>query len=239
MADDRKISLCIPTWNRFELLIDSFINVLHDDRIFEIVICDDASDNGSYEKIQDFVSGIKKVKLFRNSVNLDCYRNKNRVISFSDNNTDGCILLDSDNIIGKDYLDKLYEITEWKVETIYTPSFAAPHFDFRAYEGLVITKSNVAEYIDKPMFEVMLNAANYFVHPLFYLEAWDGTVDPITSDSIFQCYNWLIEGFKINVVPGLTYQHRVHEGSHYRNNVNRTPNGFHESILNKLRNLKA
>jgi len=109
--------------------------------------------------------------------------------------------LDSDNGIGKDYIDKIYEIPEWDIDTIYTPSFAMPKFDFRAYEGLTITKESVADYIDKPMFEVMLNAANYFVHPFMYLEVFDDTINPVTSDSIFQCYNWLNEGKKILCIP--------------------------------------
>ena len=181
---------------------------------------------------------LPKVKLYRNIKNQDCYRNKQIAISFTDNETDGCILLDSDNKIDTDYLDKIYSIPDWDINTIYTPSFAYPTFDFRDYEGLVITKENVSDYIDKPMFETMLNAANYFVNPFMYLEVWDGSKDPVTSDSIFQCFNWLLDGKSIYVVPGLTYQHKIHEGSHYKNNVTRTPQGFHESILQKLRELK-
>lgn len=238
MLDERRISICIPTYNRVGMTLESFEQVYEDERVSEIVIVDDASDWGLFTDLKKICDGLEKVKLYRNLTNQDCYRNKQTAISFSDNNTDGCILLDSDNKIGVDYLNRLYSISEWDANTIYTPSFASPTFDFRAYEGLLITKENVAEYIDKPLFETMLNAANYFVHPFMYLEVWDGTKDPVTSDSIFQCYNWLLDGKSIYVVPGLTYQHKVHEGSHYQNNVSRTPQGFHESILNNLRYMK-
>ena len=238
MQDDRKISICIPTWQRSEMTIDAFYDVYNDERVSEVVIVDDASDLAIYEELKSVTDCLPKVKLYRNIINRDCYRNKNTAIGYSSQQSSGCILLDSDNKIDQNYIDTLYALEKWEVDTIYTPSFASPHFDFRAYEGLTVTKENVAEYIEKPMFEVCLNAANYFVNGLMYLMFWDDKVDPVTSDSIYMAYKWLEAGNKIYIVPGLQYEHRVHEGSHYKNNVHRTAPGFHESILQKLRELK-
>ena len=238
MIDSRKISICIPSWERSEMTIESFLDVYNDERISEIIIVDDASGWDVYEDLKSMTDAFPKVRLCRNLNNLDCYFNKKTAISLADTNSEMAILLDSDNKISVDYLNKLYEIKEWDKNTIYTPSFAFPNFDFRNYEGLLITKENVAQWIDKPLFETMLNAANYFVNPAMYLEVWDGTTNPVTSDSIYQCYNWLKEGKKIQVVAGLTYEHTIHDGSHYKNNVSKTPQGFHESLLEKIRQLK-
>lgn len=236
MNDQRKISISIPTWNRFEETMESFMDVYYDDRIEQITIVDDASDFRYYEQLAGLCSHLEKVNLRRNESNSDCYRNKYLSLVFTYKQRS--ILLDSDNKISKDYIDKLYSIPEWDSKTIYTPSFASPHFDFRAYEGITVTKENVAEYIDKPMFEVMLNAANFFVDRNEYIRIWDRDTDPVTSDSIYFCLKWLEAGNKIYVVPGLTYHHRVWEDSHYQKNQHRTPQGFHESILQKLRELK-
>lgn len=236
MEVKRTISLCIPSYNRVSMTLESFSNVYHDERISEIVVVDDASDWGVFMELKEVLDDFPKVKLYRNLSNQDCYRNKATSIGFSTNKW--CILLDSDNIIDADYLDKIFAIERWDERTIYTPEFAAPNFNFADYAGLLITEENVAQYIDRPLFETCLNAANYFVNKTEYLEVWDGSVDPVTSDSIFQCYNWLRAGNKIQIVPGLTYQHRVHPGSHYQNEKHRTPSGFHESVLNKIRGLK-
>ena len=235
MAEDRKISIAIPTYNRSDMTINAFLSVYDDKRVAEIVIVDDESDLGIFNKLKDVCDYLPKVKLYRNVTNQDCYRNKMTAISYCKN--DWCCLLDSDNEFDTDYLDRIFE-QEWEENTIYTPSFAKPTFDFRPYENLLITKENVAEYIDKPMFETMLNAANYFVNRKKYLEVWDGSTDPITSDSIFMCYSWLKAWNKIKVVSGLEYFHHIHDGSHYKNNVHRTPDGFHETILNNIRQLK-
>jgi glycosyltransferase involved in cell wall biosynthesis len=235
MKDERTLSLAIPTWNRTDILFESFVQVYDDPRVSEIIIVDDCSDMGCFNEMRDKFAALTKIKLIRNITNVDCYQNKYRALSFI-NNEFG-ILLDSDNVIGVDYLDKIFEY-EWRPDIILTPDFAQPNFNFKAYSGLLITKENVAEYIDKPMFETMLNAANYFVNRDNYVKVWDDKVDPVTSDSIFQCYNWLAAGNKIHVVPNLHYFHRVHRG-HYQTNVNRTAPGFHESILNKLRQLNG
>lgn len=236
MVEQKNISICVPTFNRVGMTLESFEKVYDDPRISEIVIVDDASDWGLFTDLKNLSDNLPKVKLYRNVSNQDCYRNKMVSIGYATN--EWCCLWDSDNIFNTDYLDAIFSIKEWDKNTIYTPSFAAPHFDFRSYENLLITKEKVSSYIDLPMFETMLNAANYFVNKGEYLSVWDNSIDPVTSDSIFHCYNWLKSGNKISVVPNLTYHHRVHPGSHYQNEKHRTPDGFHDSVLQKIRELK-
>lgn len=231
----RKIALCLTTYNRYELLLESFQQVLYDDRIAEIIISDDCSTDGSYERLKDFVKNKPKIKLYQNDFNLDCYFNKRKAIDHA--TCDWCIIGDSDNVFTKDYLDKIFAIPEWDEHTIYQPSFAKPHFDFRKYEGMTFTKKNIAEHFDKPMVSTMLNAMNYLVNKYTFEQAWQGNVDPHTADSIFQNYNHLAAGGSIFVVPGLTYEHRVHDGSHYKNNVHLTGD-FYEDVENKIRELK-
>jgi glycosyltransferase involved in cell wall biosynthesis len=235
MKDTRNIGLAIPTYERDGMLFESFAEVYADPRLTSISIVDDASNYELFNRIKTKCAELKKIKLTRQVSNQDCYRNKMTAIMTSPKQWN--ILLDSDNVLKKEYIDTLFKIPKWEPDTIYTPDFAWPNFDFRAYSGLLITKQNVAEWIDKPLFQTMLNACNYFVRKDSYLKVFDGTVDPVTSDSIYFCLKWLVVGNKIQVVEGLNYFHRVHPESHYQNNVARTAPGFHESVLTRLRNL--
>lgn len=236
MQDSRKISLAIPSWEREELLYKSFSLVHDDERISEIIVVDDCSNIELFDRIRlHCEANFPKVFLHRNITNIDCYRNKARALSYCNNQF--AILLDSDNMIGKSYLDKIFEY-DWRVDTILAPSFAEPMFDYRAYAGLVVSKSNVAEYMDKPLFSTGLNTANFFVNCHGYLKVFDETIDPVTADSIFMAYNWLNAGGEIHFVKFLEYFHRVHDGSHYQKNVSRTPTGFLESIELKLKSLR-
>jgi glycosyltransferase involved in cell wall biosynthesis len=233
--DNRKISLCIPTWERTNMLFESFARVIDDDRISEIIIVDDCSSEEVFQSIKDASIYLKKIKLFRNAINLDCYRNKREAISKATN--EWVIILDSDNIIDTNYLDRIYDEKEWAKNIAYMPSFAMPLFNYTAYEWQAFTKSNIAQYIDKPMVSTCLNCFNYFVNRDEYLRIWQPNIDPHTADSLLHNYNWLNAGNVIYIVPNLHYKHRVHDGSHYKNNVHLTGNLYHE-IENKLRQLK-
>lgn len=229
----RELCICIPTWNRVDMTLKSFNKVYDDPRVKNIVIVDDASPLHIYQELKERTRDMPKVKLYRNVTNRDCYANKYVAASLS--TTDYCIILDSDNEINTDYIDIL-DTYFWTEDMILAPEWAMPMFNYTEYAGLVVTKENIAEYIDKPMFETCLNCMNYFVNKNSYCEVWDATIDPVTSDSLFQNYNWIMSGRKILIVPELRYQHLVHDESHYINNVQRTGD-FREILIEKIRKL--
>lgn len=238
--DNRKISLCLTNYNRLDLLIESFKQVIDDERISEIVISDDCSDLEIFNQIKGIVSVLNslhgnKIKLFRNASNRDCYENKMVAISLA--SSEWCIIFDSDNTIDKSYLDRLYEIEKWDDKTAYMPSFAKPLFSYVQYEGLIFSKENIAEYIDKPMVSTCCNCMNYFVNKNKYLKVWQKDITPHTADSLLQNYNWFKEGNKMLIVPNLHYSHLVHDGSHYKNNVHLT-GSLYQDITEKIKQLK-
>jgi glycosyltransferase involved in cell wall biosynthesis len=230
-----KISVVIPTWNRTSLLYEAIGYPAIDERVSEIVVYDDHSNVDIYNQVVVFCERHEKIKLFRGAKNMDCYRAKREAISKASN--EYVIILDSDNQIDEKYIDTIYANT-WSPERILQPSFAKPHFDFRKFNSLLANRKNVAKYANDSTFTTALNAMNFFVNRDRYLEVWDSSVDPVTSDSIYFNYKWLEAGNSIYVTPGLEYEHRIHDGSHYQQNNKRTPNGFHESILKKLKALR-
>jgi glycosyltransferase involved in cell wall biosynthesis len=99
-----KISLAITSHNRSNKTIRSFSNVLSDDRITEIIIVDDHSDDKNFNDLSNQINLLKspKLKIHRNTKNLGAFLNKCRAIDLTSN--DWVILLDSDNIIDIHYL---------------------------------------------------------------------------------------------------------------------------------------
>ena len=61
MAEDRKISIAIPTYNRSDMTINAFLSVYDDKRVAEIVIVDDESDLGMFNKLKDVCDYLPKV----------------------------------------------------------------------------------------------------------------------------------------------------------------------------------
>lgn len=232
----RTVSIAIPSHNRYQLTIDSFAQVLNDERVREVMIVDDASTDGSYHKLLSFFSMHPKVKILRNDTNKDCYANKHESVL----NATGkqVIVFDSDNTLTPAYLDAIYAIPEWDAKTIYQPSFAKPAFDFRKYEGLTLTKENVAEYIDTNLM-TSLNAMNFFINREEYLKVWDGSVNPGSSDSIYFSLCWLKAGNSIFITPDLHYDHRLHpdKSNHYSQNSHKYVE-FHEKVMKEIKELK-
>lgn len=213
-------------------------NILDHPFVSEVVISDDASDLKTYNELEIFARSYQKIKLFRNSTNLDCYKNKRQAVERATN--DWVALLDSDNTFGKDYINRIENlyVAGLNERTVYQPDYAQPEFNFTHWAGLNITRHNVAQYMENPTFATMLNAFNYFVNRSEFLRVFDTSLDPVTSDSIFHNYNWLKAGNSIYVVPELRYGHRMHDGSHYANNHRRTAHGFHDGIVEALKSMR-
>lgn len=240
---DLRISLCLTNYNRSRLLFEGVRSVLMDTRINEIIISDDCSNESIYNSMVWYFKDFPHVKIFRNESNIDCYHNKAKALSLASN--DWCILFDSDNTIDISYINRIENlyVAGLNERTAYMPSFAKPHFNFQGVAGMSINRGNIGELIKRDDVQTMLNAMNYFVNRHEYLRVFDPSVDPVTSDSIYQNFRWLDLGNSIYVVPDMYYQHRVndHEGeepSHYGKNVRRTPDGFHEKILNQLKAMR-
>lgn len=232
------ITAAFTNYNRTDLLFEAIAPFLADERISEIVISDDHSSDDVYQTVVWKYNGIDKVKIYRNETNLDCYRNKRQAVELATN--EWVLLLDSDNIFSPEFIEVLFSQQKWNTKWAYAPEWARPHFNFTQISRTALSKNNISTYLDKGSCSTMLNAMKYLVNRDEFLRVWglSGNVDPVTSDSLFQNYNWLKGGNSIYVVPGLQYDHRVHDGSHYQKNVRRTPSGFHDSIIEKLKNMR-
>jgi glycosyltransferase involved in cell wall biosynthesis len=235
----KQISIAIPTFNRHEMTLEAFANVLDDERVGEVVINDDASEISSFDALKASVSSMPKVKLFRNAINQGGYKNKMQSISLC--SSQYCVILDSDNIIGKDYLDAVYK-EEWDAKLILAPSFAKPALDYRQFSNLIVTKENVNQHYDAPKFSFMLNTFNLFINRnecnAVHSKNFDGTVDPVASDAIYFNYFWLLEGNKIKVVANMEYEHRLHAGSYWLNNQDQSTRFYETILLPKIKQLK-
>lgn len=243
-----KLSLCITTYNRYEMTIESFAQVLNDDRIDDIVIMDDCSDPVITQKLMNYLRQLNnenhpsagKINICIQRENVGMSRNKRDAISHAKN--EWCIIFDSDNIIDPSYIDAFYNFggfgDAFKLfssiadieKFIFCPDFANPQFDYRAYKcgnnGIgtrsgIYRKQECAHEIKHDDFNCLMNTCNYIVHRDNYLATYQYNPDHIASDTIWHNYNHLRNGGLFCVVPDMQYFHRVHSGSGFMQDVNR------------------
>jgi glycosyltransferase involved in cell wall biosynthesis len=216
------------------MTIESFAQVLDDPRIDDIVILDDCSTDGSYEKLVKHFSGVEKVRVIRQVKNRGMSLNKRDAIAYAKN--DWAIIFDSDNILGKDYLDAFLQIIKTEIPLyanfIYCPEFAKPKFDYRGYAGNVFDAKYASTFIAEDKFNMLLNTCNYVVNKSFYLASYETNAAHLASDTIWHNYNHLKFGGRFYVVPNMQYFHRVHPGSGFLKDI-----GYNMKQAEKIRKM--
>lgn len=234
------LSLCIPTFRRFNFLKNYIQEYLKNPYIDEIVISDeDGTDNAL---IQEYFSNNPKIKLYQNEHILGTFANKNKVVSYAKN--DWVCLMDSDNFAPIEYFEswvKYIQLHSLNDKTIYMPSRTIPQnnhegFDFTEFESMILNKDIlvVPETFEK--YSLVLNVGNYIFNKHNYLESnkfheeFQSKCDIIDVHfkNILLCKN----NSNLVIVPGMCYHHIVHSGSFWLQNCQKFDQGF--SLMKQL-----
>lgn len=218
-----KLTLAITVYNRYDLLLESFADLIDDDRIDEILIMDDCSEDQYWNKIKELPKFNPKIKVVRQLQNRGMSVNKRDAIFHSKN--EWVIIFDSDNVIGKDYVDAIFaQMIRDGIEfrdppyPIYLPSFAKPTFDYRKFSSH--TWGGVGRPpIEDPVCNLCLNTCNCVVHRESYLEIWKENPEMKGTDTIWFSYLWFRSRRSMFVVKDMHYLHRVHAGSGFMQNA--------------------
>jgi glycosyltransferase involved in cell wall biosynthesis len=213
------LSLCVTTYNRAQMCIDSFKEVIDDERINDILILDDCSTDGSYASLRKHFKGNEKVRVVQQMFNRGMSINKRDAIALAKN--EWVIIFDDDNKIEQAYLNSLAatpDIFE-NVKEIYLPDFAKPTFDYRSYGGRWFDASTINRVSSLPMFGALLNTCNYVVNRDFYIKTWVFNKEMKGTDTIWHALQHLKAGGEFYVVPGMEYEHRVHDESGFMKDV--------------------
>jgi FkbM family methyltransferase len=158
-----KISLCIPTKNRFDnflsIYLDKYMEYLENKTIDEIIISDE--DGNDYNKI---INKYKNIRIYKNSNILGVFLNKLKVCSYANNNY--IALIDSDNYCEESYfieIKKYILLNNLPESFILSPSFAKPRFSFKNLENIILTKNNINNYTEYDNFMMLMNLGNFVI----------------------------------------------------------------------------
>lgn len=229
------ISVAVTTYNRLDLTISAALPFLLDDRVSEIVIVDDCSTDGSYEKLVSFFAESKKTFIYRNDENIGMSKNKKKAVFLCQN--PWVLLIDSDNSFDKSYLDAFFKEVQIALpNVIYAPSAAKPHFIYRQYQNMIFSAANARNFIGQREFDCAINTCNYIVNRKFYLDAYVYDPEVKESDTVWHLYNHLKAGGKMKIVEGMEYDHLVHDGSGWRSHADENMAKANE-IKELIRNL--
>jgi len=219
------ISIAITNHNRSDMTIEAFAKVIDNPFVTEVVIVDDCSEENIYN---DLVSKVKsldndKVFLYRNDKNLGAFFNKYEAIRRCRN--EWVIIFDSDNIIDNDYIN-IAATLEKRPDTIYCPAVVQilreqrGKWNFTAFSDIDLNTAKLFVY-DRN-FKILMNTGNYLVNRRRYVNtivARHLNKGFCKDDSFYFNYLWLKDGNRLSVTTGMTYMHRIHDGSYWLDNA--------------------
>lgn len=227
--DNIKISLCIPTKNRFDNFLskylEDYVKFLEGGVIDEIVICDETGED--YMKIMEkygyIIKNSNKFKVYKNNQVLQAFKNKLKVCSLASN--DYIALIDSDNFADEDYFKTAKSYIEKNNlqpsnNFILAPSRAKPNFDYTKYNNVLVNKENMKNLFHDMTFQCCMNTGNYILNKsLVRMINYDASILNLirSCDSLY--FNLLvfqqIPDTTLHIVADLHYTHVVHDDSEY------------------------
>lgn len=231
-GDVRRVTVAIPHYNRGALIHQALHNVLKDERVSEIIIVDDGSKPEHYEGLRQCVNRLDragKVQIHRREENRGAMWTKMECVEKSSN--PWVVLLDADNTLFRSYLDEIFVLPAWDAQTIYCPSRAFPHFDFRELAGRTIDFDAACDLSRAGVLRrvYIINDGNYFLNRASYLDTL-ATLRDIrhdVADVMVVNYLWLSQGKGLYMMPGAVYCHRLSSSSFW----SRTASSSRDRVL--------
>ena len=230
-------SLCIPTMNRYDTFLHKYIPLYLQNQFIQEIIISDETGEDNIKINRDFPNN-PKITLITNHTKLGPFKNKMSVCSAATN--EWIVLIDSDNFADIDYFKTAKEYidaNQLQQNVILAPVHAKPNFNYTHLAGKCITRSNLKQTIinEKNTIgsftssNVLMNTGNYVINKKLI------TNISFTSEDMELIYNssacdvilfntFLFEKLDLNlhVVPNMTYEHVVHNGSIYTQTVANT-----------------
>lgn len=240
-------TICIPTYNRDNMVIESFVDIINHNLVDEIIILDDFSNEKIFISLKEKIINLNnpKIKLHRNEKNLKAFLNKLEVVKLSQN--DWVILLDSDNKLTTSYLNSIPQ--ELDINTFYLPNRGicdSPNLDYREYNNVEIDKVNYKKLVtsNNSKLDCLFNTGNYVFNKNIYLKSVEdelSLLDPIALDPFYQIFLGFKhnQNFKLKIIEGMEYYHRLHNnqtnesGSYYTNNSHKSME-IHSYLKSKI-----
>lgn len=213
--EKRTISIAITSYNREKIILKSLKNIIDDERVSEIVILDDGSNEESFETTKKNISGLSlKIKFFRRADNFGVLPTKVQAVNLC--SKDWVILLDSDNTLSYSYLNSIFSIKDWDENSVYSASFAFPLLNFEKFSGKDLDFNLVKDtFISDSRISLFMNDGNFFFNKKRFIDLVDKYkfFNVSAADIIFINYLWLSNGGIIKILPKTSYFHRVHKNS--------------------------
>ncbi len=202
-----RFSLLVAFYNNFEYFVDCYSSLKKQTLTdYEIIIVDDCSTDGSFEKMKDLVSGDTSVKLFRNERNCGVGFTKRRCIEESSGDILGFV--DSDDALMPDALEVILRHYQTdKISAVYSQFMMC---DKSMNIEKTFTGSEQVRNNNIYFFNIFLKANHFFTFRKSAYQKTSGINPELTSAVDQDLYLKLYETGDFKFVKKPLYLYRLH-----------------------------
>lgn len=193
-------------WDYFQECYQSILNQTYQD--YEIIIVDDFSTDGSYEKLIELAEQDDKIKLFRNSQNKKVGFTKRRCVEEATG--DICGFLDPDDKISKNSLKEI--INFYKSNPSYIATYSKIKLIDEKSQDIGFFKfSKKIKNSRKTFFNINFEVAHFFTFKKEIYVQTEG-INPILTSAVDQdLYMKLYELGEFYFIDSFQYLYRIHD----------------------------
>lgn len=193
-------------WNYFQECYQSILNQTYPD--YEMIIVDDCSNDGSYEKLVELSKQDDKIKLFRNSANKKVGYTKRRCVEEASG--DICGFVDPDDRIVANALEDVMDAYKNNADIISTYSKIKLIDEFSQEKGeFNLTKKIKNNH--KTFFNINFEVAHFFTFKKEIYDQTQGIDSNLTSAVDQDLYMKLYELGEFYFIDSFQYLYRIHD----------------------------
>jgi hypothetical protein len=224
-----QVSVCIPTWKRWDFLRENIPRYLANPFVAEIVISDETGEDVA--EIKRAYPNESRLVCSVNAKQLGPFLNKEKAVSLA--MSEWVCVVDSDNFVPLEYF-VAWSSQALDANTVFFPEKTnrmSNHagFNYNVYDGVDVTADTMAASYAKKGGAYLFNTANYIVNRATYLAAVhnesvvkEGDKKSSCCHMMYKNYLLLRNGVRFHVVPGMIYWHVVHQGSLWKKEARKT-----------------
>lgn len=229
-----KFSILIAHYNNFEYFKDCYQSILNQTyQDFEVIIVDDCSTDGSYEKVKDWVKDDSRFKVFQNEENKGVGYTKKRCIDLA--NGEYCAFLDPDDAISPNALQcSLENFVSHQIVAVYSQiQMCDSHLNFIK----LFPNQQQIENGNNLFLNIFFEVNHFFV---FKREAYLKTIGidtSLTSAVDQDLYLKLYEIGNFKFIPKANYLYRLHDKgvSQEKSKKEKLNKNWHKVLYNTLK----
>ncbi|AZI55865.1 glycosyltransferase family 2 protein [Epilithonimonas vandammei] len=200
-------SLLIAHYNNYDLFLDCYDSIVKQSYSnFEVIILDDCSTDGSFEKLTEFLKDDARFKIYQNDSNQGVGFTKKRLAELA--NGEVCGFLDPDDALSKNAIENSVKNHTEKNVVTYSKFLLC---DANLNHLKLFPQSRAIKNGDEKFFNIFLEANHFFTFKKSAYNKTSGINAELTSAVDQDLYLKLYEIGNFTFINEALYYYRLHE----------------------------